>query len=95
MILLILPHHHIQPFLLFPTFPDIGGDHCFNNFKLVERGEEFFENLFGHVGKVAAVAVALEGAVFEGGVEVAAFFERAGEVFENLGKKLMRDCFFQ
>lgn len=86
-----LPHQDIQPLLILPPFSYIPGDHRFNNGKFIERGKEFFESLFGHVGEISAVADALEGAVFEGGVEEAAFFERAGDVFEYLGEAGRRD----
>lgn len=81
-----LPHQNIQPLLILPPFPDVRGDQGFDKGEVATWGEEFFESLFGQVGEVAAVAVAFEGAVFEGGVEVAAFFERARDVFENEGE---------
>lgn len=66
-----LPHHPVQPLLSFSSLPDVAGDHRFNDGTFIERSAEFFESLLGQVGEVAAVAVALEGAVFGGGVEVA------------------------
>ena len=79
----------VQPLLGIAAGTDVGRDPGLADAQVGHLGDDACESLFREVGEVAAVALALEGAVLEGDVERARGAQGVGQAGEDGGEVVL------